>query len=179
MALAVEIWEKSGAGGTSELATNVNFKNYSGVDSLYKYYQYPVRRPTGDTLYNVSYQQVIYGKFSGTYAYAKRPRWSLGSGILANKGRIYYALSNTYPGATPLLRSDLTLVTQPYLFPNISSTSPEAATSYIQTLSGNTTYYTQYLILQLYINQDTFVGNMPDDDVGFACKLEVDEFETY
>lgn len=61
------------------------------------------------------------------------------------------------------------------LWPMLSTVSPEYADSIIMNLTPNTTYYTNYLITQLYVRAgtETEVGNIPEINI----QLLVDDYE--
>lgn len=190
MSITVELFEATGPLKTIEEADQMNWKAISAIDSVYPYWQFPIKRPyeNADELYNVSYVKYIYGKISGTYSKAKRVRWQL-TDIPQLGTKLYYKMTNSYVNPNQLLMGTGTYINSPViLFPCLSSVSADNASSYLMNLTPNTTYYTNYLVTQLYVPRGvwTNVGNTtqlvrseenPDGEPSMKIKLIVDDYE--
>ena len=105
------------------------------------------------------------------------PEGVAGSGI-ASKVRILYKWTNVYeePDNTLLNGVFYDPTNAPIWIPKLSTVGPEAATSYI-TPAANTTYYTAYLVTQLYMDKSA------DDDYGnleeaFTMRFNIEEPKT-
>ena len=67
------------------------------------------------------------------------------------------------------------------LYPRVSTTDPSAATTYQQYLAANTTYYTEYLVTQLVVEQ--WDPSNPQGLYGYGnigqlkVKFECDEYD--
>lgn len=193
MALNLSVWEDSGAvigghGTTREEVDNIGFKDSSVPESV-TFADYPIRRPTNDDhseLFRVSYKKYFYFKFAGTYTDVKNfavffdgdPEGIAGSSIAGNL-RVIYKWTNTYEVPDNNLLSGITYdpTNAPIWVPKISSVGPEAATSYINNPTANTTYYTQYLVTQLYldISSDDDYGNL---EAAYKLKFILNEPKT-
>ena len=167
MALNLSVWEDSGAvvsghGTTRIEVDNLGFKD-SALDETNHFVEYPIRRPIDDELFTLSYKKYYYFKFDGTYSSVRNfaayfegtPEGE------ADNVRILYKWTNTYqvPDNTLLDGIFYDPSNPPIWNPKISTVGPESATSYL-TPAANTTYYTQYLVTQLYIDKSD------DDDYG-------------
>lgn len=95
-----------------------------------------------------------------------------------NKVRLYYKLSSTYEVPDGNFDGDMIYVPPGGLtiYPRISTTGPESANTWIQRMSANTTYYTEYLITQLYVEPGAWdeYGNIGNVEIKFTF----DEYET-
>ena len=191
MAITLEIWEDSGPvlsshGTTRQAVNNVGWKD-SSLDETYGYYDYPLVRPQSPITETLSYHKYNYLKISGTYPKATRVRLQLigdvaGAGVptytSTDKVKLYYKLTNTYSLPTNALLSSTTLHlgTTVILQPNLSLTGPEAASSRIFLLNTNTTYYTNYLVTQLWVDPGLWdeYGNIG----AFSLRFLLDEYES-
>lgn len=189
MSLLIQIFEDHGAGPTAAEVNNVGWKS-SIADETYLYADYPIARPDGiNTLYTTSAVKYNYAKISGTYANATRVRFKLTGDVSGaapagydgtNKVRLYYKLTNTYSNAA---YDDQFLLSGSYIIPGqtlilapfLSTTGPDAATDFVNLLSANTTYYTNYLATQLYVEQGAWneFGNIGE----FTIQFMVDEMD--
>lgn len=189
MALNIELWEDSGvatgtpaAGTTRHEVNNLGFKS-AAWDETYPFVDYPVTRPYGGNLYTVSFKKYYYFKIYGTYDYAHKLKVSFtgnpsgagaGSGI-APKVRVLYKWTNTYetPDNSLLAGSTYDPNTPLKMLPLLSTQGPEYAGSYVDEMTSNTTYYTQYLVTQLLVEP----GNW--DDYGnlntMTLRIDFDE----
>lgn len=189
MTITVEIYEDTGAvtsshGTLRQSVSNIGWKNNAN-DETNSYVFYPLQRPTSGV--TRSYKKYNYMKISGTFPRGSRPRIEVSGstvgappvGYQATDGnKLYYKLTNTY--AVPDNAADGTLTeylnTTVTLYPNVSTTGPEAATTTSQYLTGSTTYYTEYLVTQLHVEPglDTEYGNIGE----LAIKVFIDEYES-
>lgn len=202
MALTTQIWEDSGPLTGSPLApttrhevSNIGFKN-SGLDETFPFIDYPIGRPYlggSPTPYVCSYTKYNYFKIFGTYSkvinlsvsFAPASIWTPTSNVAKNI-RIYYKWTNVYEEPTNVLMTGGTYF-DPYIssppslgIPNLSTTDPRDATLQIPVLTNNQTYYTAYLVLQLYVEADplnsyTNYGNLKSD---FALNINYTERKT-
>lgn len=176
MALALEVWEDSGIIGSPgsgpsvrHEVDNLGFKN-SPLDETYSFANYPIGRPVGGSPAerSYSYKKYYYFKFSGTYASNSlnsvvisldgspettggSPLITDGSGV-ANNVSIVYAMTNVYeePDNLPLVGTTYDYTLPPLIVPNLSTTDPRNATSIINPVT-DTTYYTNYIVMQLVV----------------------------
>lgn len=146
------------AHGTNRtLITNANLKTFSDPDQ--HYFLNDVRRPKlqfGDLLYGASVKRHIYFKLSGTFNKVKNIRIVIPA-VTAESFALMYGLTSTYVQPAVTLDSfgkssgvyagDLIPLTQEItLYPRLSSTGPESASSRPSSSAG--TVYTEYLVLQ-------------------------------
>lgn len=180
MALTIEIFEDSGAltlgHGTTRISVdNVGWKS-SGLDETNSFAYYPLRRPDG-VPFTYSYKKYNYFKISGTHAKATRPVIIIQGGYnMATALKLYYKLSNTYAEPTNAFEGDLIYVNSStlMLYPKLSTVGPEdTSASYVQYLTSGTTYYTQYLVSQLFVGTGGSYQNLPELKIG----LYLQEFE--
>jgi len=189
MTATIDLFERTGTAGApiSENATNNNWKSEDRKDSLYKYYYYPIKRPEGDVWVNHSASRYMYARISGTFSQIKRVRWKI-TGLGMTSGlRLYLKQTHTY--VEPTIDFDGSLIygnTSPlYIYPNLSTSGPTSATTRIHTLASNTTYYTDFIKSQLWIDDTTDVfdddGNLIEQYVGnsdvIKFELQMDEYE--
>lgn len=174
MAIQIEFFERTGpsAAPITEPIDNNNWKREDLRDSLYKYYYYPIKRPEG-TINNLSYSRYLFAKISGLYPKIKRLRWKI-SNINTNKNvKFMFGQSNIYTTPTNSLHplvTPTTNVSEIYLYPNYSTISPTQATEYLSNLEENGTYYTDFIISQLWVGDGPFLGNV--DPLTFEIELE-------
>jgi len=190
MTITVDLYQDSGAvssghGTTRISVNNVGWKN-SGLDETNSFVYYPLIRPEV-TPFGYSFTMYNYLKISGTYPKGSRMRLRVSgavdgappSGYVGtDKVRLFYKLTNTY--TTPSNAFDGSLIYLPpgvaqTLYPRISTVGPEAATSYTQYMSANTTYYTEYLVTQLFVEAGSVAefGNIGQLNI----KVFMDEYE--
>lgn len=195
MSITVELWEDSGAaagspavGTTRQSVGGISWKA-SALDETYPYVDYPVQRPDIDSAphHYVSYEKFNYFKMSGTYPLATRMRCTFigavdDSGVLGFTStddiRLYYRWASDYTTPVNTLMSGTYLVPGDYMVwtPFFSSSGPESATTRTNTLTANTTYYSAYMVTQLYVEPGVWTkyGNIGDIKIEFT----VDEYET-
>ena len=136
-------------------------------------------------MFTTSYKKYYYFKFEGTYAevqniaiqFENDPEGIAGSTIAGNL-RILYKWTNTYAVPTTDLLDGITYdpTDPPVWQPKLSAVGPEVATSYIDP-AANTTYYTPYLVTQLYLDKstDNDYGNL---EAAFKLKMLLNEPKT-
>lgn len=177
MAILIELFERTGPSGApvDEAATNNNWKSEDRRDSLYKYYYYPIKKPEGDVWVIHSVPRFLFGRISGTFSEIKRVRWkitglSMGSGL-----RLYLKQTHTY--IEPTNDFDGSLIygnSNPlYIFPNLSTVNPTSASTRVTSLNANTTYYTDFIKSQLWVDEAASVGNTTPVTFELIC----DEYE--
>lgn len=181
MALNISVWEDSGAligghGTVRNEVDNLGFKS-SSLDETFTFADYPIRRPIDDELFTVSYTKYYYFKLQGTYSelrsaavqFEGQVDWNFGSPNDRNV-RIVTKWTNVYtPPSTNLLTGVTYEPEHPAVWiPKLSTVGPEAAVSYLNPVA-NTTYYTQYLVTQLYLES----GDADDyGNLGNTLKLK-------
>ena len=154
MPINIEIYERTGPSGspTDTLVTNMNWKSQSLPDNLYKYYYYPVRLPMDGDMMTCSATKFIYAKISGTYAGAKRVRWRISAPDGLDSGsRLNVGLRSTYTTPTPSYQGDLSPYQSGVVVPKLSTTGPASSPALLNTLTANTTYYTEFLVTQFIL----------------------------
>lgn len=177
MSITIEIYERTGPIGspTDQLVTNMNWKSQSLPDSLYKYFYYPIRLTEGEAMINCSVPKYLYAKISGTYAGARRLRWSL-TGVKDAGTRILATCTPLYATPTPTLKAEMTdMQDGTYFFPRVAAAStPQAFPVITPLLAANTTYCTEFLVTQFIVDSTmTTVGNSNE----ILVSLTLDEYE--
>lgn len=178
----IELYEATGSSPDTGIVDNLNWKSISGVDATYPYYLHPITRPyfwgNGDArndsaLYACSEVKYNYAIISGTYSAAKRVRWVI-SGPTDLDTNLYYQITNTYTIPTNLLMTGTFINNSTTLYPGLSTSGPSSASQIIN-LTPNTTYYTNYLVTQLYVKRGAWneVGNTTE----ITISLLVDDYE--
>lgn len=191
MALNVTVWEDSGPitsnrGTTRIQVTNIGWKS-TGTDETNLYVYNPIIRPQDNIPLTYSYKKYNYMKIAGTYPVGCRPRIKIRGDYNGDppqgyegtdKVRLYYKLStvyeepnNTWDGSLIYIPPGATRI----LYPMVSTSGPESASSYSQYLTANTTYYSQYLVTQLVVEQGAEVdfGNIGELNIEWY----MDEYE--
>lgn len=193
MAITLEIYEDSGIaigatpkGTNRDQVDNCGWKS-TGFQEAFQFVDYPIIRPFDPLLARVSYKKYNFVKISGIYPAATRLRFSFigdvgGVGseddiLFTNNVRLYYKWTSVYDTPDDLLLSG-TLYdpsTATSFQPMFSSTGPEDATSKLNSMSANTTYYSSYLVTQLYVEPGGWddYGNIGD----MTLQFELDEYE--
>lgn len=173
----------SGRGATTTLITNIGWKT-AGSSEDTTYAQAPIIRPANALA--TSYEYYTFFKLSGTYVKASRVKIQISgnpngssSGGYATVGtgvRLFYRLVDTYNTPDGVDDGDLVYYdgTTINLYPKVSTVGPHTGLTYLQYLTGNATYYTQYLLTRLYVEPGSTFGNI--GDVKFSCF--VDEYES-
>lgn len=192
MAITLEIFEDSGTqtgsplkGTTRIQVDNIGWKA-SGLDETFTFADYPIVRPELPQSASFSFHKYNFVKISGTYPLASRLQatlvgdtesGSLDGLILAGKVRLYYKWTNVYNTPTnAVLSGSLYDPNQlPIWRPMFSSVGPESATSKLNTMVANTTYYSSYLVTQLYVEPSlwTEYGNLGD----LKMQFDLHEYE--
>lgn len=187
MAVTIEVYEHTGVGPTNEQVTNSNWKSTGGEDSVYKYWFYPLRRPTSPTLFTISYNKYLYAKIivnasapNNQTTGIARIRW-VPNGVPGIETRVYYGLFNTYTQPINTLDGRLTLLENDTscIAPRVGSGGPSSATTYQNSITTTpgvpVTYYTEYLVTQMVVERDTGqlrIGNTS----GITWQLQLDEY---
>lgn len=192
MAITVSLYEESGnlvggRGSTIIEANNIGWKA-SGSSEDNEYVYAPISRPEGSAVFAHSYKKVNFLKIEGTYGIATRVRIKISGDILntapeaglaiTNKVRLFYKLTSTYEEPTNQFSGDLMYIAPGesiVLYPALSLTAPNNADLYPQHLASDTTYYSQYLVTQLFVEKGaiTDFGNI--GELNIECY--VDEYE--
>lgn len=192
-----------GHGTTRVSVNNIGWKASTFPESVF-YELYPLYRPQEDQgeLHYTSYHKYNYLKISGTYPNATRVRARF-EGLVngtpggdpqipppgqeeeeewtptywgADKLRVYYRTTNIYAEPTRDLLSGTYLVPGDLIWFNLSTVGPELATSPVILLNTDTTYWTNYLVTQLYVEPGSWLdyGNIGMLQLSFR----LDEYET-
>jgi len=188
--MLVELYEDSGAAvsgrGTTRIAVeNIGWKK-SGSDESNSYIYHPITRSETDVVW--SYTKYNFMKISGTYPAGARPRIQISGNVAGSppqgyegttKVKLYYRLTNEYSESSDVMDGSLIYVPPGGItvYPKLSTTGPEdAASSYVHHLTGNTTYFSQYLVTQLLVEPGTALdyGNLGE----LVVKVFADEYET-
>jgi len=175
MAIIKELFERTST-ATHTLISQINFKS-TGV-AVDAYYLNTVNRPDNDgaVQFQASYTKVIYAKVSGTYNRIERPRWRIEAPDLIGNDKVHLFVgmrdSYTQPVGTP----DYTLTNLNEgkdFFPNTGvALSP---TTYTKQWLNDTTFYTNYLVLQVYVQKGTDTEFLNSEQ--FEVKFEYDTYE--
>lgn len=193
MAITIQLYQDTGAvvsghGTTRIPVTNIGWKS-NGTDETNSYVFYPINRPEDvATPFGYSFKQYHYIKISGAYPAGSRLRFNISGGVNATRpagyegsgsARLFYKLTNTYQVPDDTFDGSMIFLpsgTTQMIYPTVSTTGPEAATSYIKHLAQDTTYYTQYLVTQLFVDQglETEFGNIGE----LHITALVDEYES-
>lgn len=181
MAITIELYERTGPAGSpvDTLVTNMNWKSQSLNDNVYKYFYYPIRLPSNGATTSQSVPKYLYAKISGTYASARRVRWTI-NGQADVGTRVLVGKSATYVTPQPTLALSGILSTLPTnntpinVFPHLSTAGPTSTPTFTPLLAGNQTYYTDFLVTQFVVDLDgTVVGNSNE----YTVILTLDEYE--
>lgn len=141
----------------------------------------PLIRPVAQAGAQVlSYKKYLSFKIDGTYKRLKNIRIQLSATAgNTNKAQLFYKLTSTYAepddafDGSMLLWSPETDIINPTLFPMLSTTSPQTATSRATSYGPNQTLYTQFLVVQMRVGSDCIIGNTPE----FNLKLEAYDYD--
>lgn len=194
MTITIEAYEDWGAAtgspakGTNRTeVTNFNLKAIS--DPAQNYYLNDIQRPSGALFGSngiCSFTRYFSFKIYGTYNRFKNARIVIPSGFVPNNWRVMYGLTNTYTQPSGLTNefgrtmgafdgSLITLTEDTTLFPMMSATGPEAATTRSTSYGPNQTIWTQYLVLQFMCHSSDF-DDVDNEGTG-TIKLILDELE--
>lgn len=205
MTISLTLYEDAGPkagdnGTTRTIVENIGWKSHPADDETTSFASYPVRRPQNprsELVWSFSYSKYHFFKFNGTYTAATRPRIvvtlgtgggsgpAVGGSVEEGPVRVYLRLSDTYETPTNNWDEDGVLLMpgkSVTLYPKVSVVGPHAGLQYLKSMVANTTYYTQYLVSQLVVQQDylddaspyKLVGNIPATTVKFM----LDEYES-
>lgn len=174
----------SGRGAVTTLITNIGWKT-AGSNEETTYAQAPIIRPTTTPIAN-SYEYYTFFKLSGTYIKGSRVKITIagnpngssedGYATVGTGVKLFYRLVDTYETPDSVDDGDLVYYdgTTIALYPKLSMFGPQSGATYHQYLDENTTYYTQYLLTRILVEQGSTFGNI--GDVSFNCT--VDEYES-
>lgn len=160
---------------------NIGWKK-SGLTEATPFVEYPINRPTRHVSH--SFVKYNYLKISGIEKVGTRARLIIvGDPALMEEYdvRLYYKLTSTYLQPTDSLLTGSMYMYQtenmPVIFPRMSTTDPQDATSHIKWLQPNTTYYTEYFVSQLYVNSSYWdnYGNLGNGSI--TIRFAVDSYE--
>lgn len=185
MAITTSIWEDSGPltaghGTIRQEVDNLGWKA-SDLDETYPFADYPNGRPINSELYTLSFKKYYYFKFQGTYDDVTNVRMSLTGAVdgQAEKVRILYKWTDVYATPDNNLLAGITYdPSNPSIWtPKLSNVGPELATSYVLSPSPNTTYYSAYLVTQLYMDKSVAsdYGNL---GTSFKLNMTINEKKT-
>lgn len=164
----------SGRGTTTTLINNVGWMNSGAAEGL-TYADYPLIRPTIEP-FTRSFTYYTFFKLSGTYVKGSRVRVKIAG--LPSDIRIYNRLTDTYITPSSDHGGDLDYlvliptVNSVTLYPRLSTVGPNTGLSYPQYLSANTTYYTEYIKTQVYVEAGASYASVQN-----LFKCYVDEYE--
>lgn len=177
MAVSLQIYEYLGGSPSTETITNANLKSIAG-DKTNNYVFYPLQRPELPTLGTISYNKYVFVKFTigGATTAVKRIRW-IPTGTSEHKTRTFYGLFNTFTTPITTLDGRLTLLEDDTgcIVPRIGSGSPMGATSLMYEITTPGTYYTEFLVTQLYVDRDPANMEIGNTDA-VNWKLTFDEY---
>ena len=161
---------------------NIGWKN-SGLPESTPFVEYPINRPSSNLL-GYSYIKYNYLKISGIEGVGTRARIIIvGDPALMEEYdvRLFYKITNTYQQPTNnILTGSMYMyetADMPVIFPRLSTTDPQNATSHVRWMQPNTTYYTEYFVSQLYVNPSYWqnYGNLGGEAI--TLRFVVDNYE--
>ena len=175
MAITKQLFERTGASTHTELS-NINFKS-SGLQAD-AYYLYTVNRPdlNGTQMMQSSYTKIVYAKVSGTYGRIERPRWQISAPDLIGNDKLHLMVGMRSAYTQPTQSTDYTLTNlneAKYLFPNTDTSL--GATSYQKVWTANQTFYTNYLVMQVLVEDGADAEFLNSQQ--FEVKFEYDVYE--
>ncbi len=174
----------SGRGTTVTLLDSWDLKSSSNPTDFY----YPTNvgvgapliRPVGTAgAQTLSYKKYLSFKIDGTYKRLKNIRIKLSAIAGDNDAQLFYKLTNTYAEPDNLFDGDMRLwatgasITNDTLHPMLSTTSPNTATSRSVIYGPNETLYTEFLVVQLRVPNNSTIGNSAE----FNLKLEAYDYD--
>lgn len=191
MSINISLWEDSGPvvnnkGSVREQVTNIGWKD--GITSDVTPYVYDrISRPEGGSVFTYSYKKYNFIKFIGTNP-GSRLRISIKNTNLNQQPpddfygclgglKLFYKLTNVYEDPSKEWDGSLIFVPETTLtiYPRTSTLGPENATAYNQYYTANVTYYSEYLVTQLAV-ENTEIGRYGNiGDITF--EITVDEYE--
>lgn len=175
MAINIDFYQDSGPllagrGTTTTLINNVGWMNSGAAEGL-TYAEHPIIRPT-TTPFARSFTYFSFFKLSGTYIKGSRVRIKVAGTPIAGV-KVFCKLTDSYAAPTSNHDGDLVYrAADLTLFPRLSTVGPNTGLSYLQYLTGNTTYYTEFLKTQIYVEAGAEYNNNLID-----IKCWVDEYE--
>ena len=192
MAITIELFEDTGVesagrGSASAAVNNIGWKADASDESVL-YSDHPIIRPIDPEQTSFSYHKYNFIKISGTYGNATRLSAKFTGDFnvpvvgfedtSTSKVRLYYKVTSTYETPTNLIL-DGTLydvTTSPWIGLNLSTLGPDTATTRPNLLATDTTYYSAYIVTQLYVEPGSNIefGNTG----GVNLEITLDEFET-
>jgi hypothetical protein len=178
MAITIEAFEDWGAatgtpakGTTRTKITNANLKSYS--DPAQHYYLNDVIRPLGkelnDNISMCSYVRYIAFKISGTYAALKNVKITIPAAMVQDDWRVMAGITNVYTAPSGYTNEfdkfagsfdgSLNTVDQELiLYPRLSTTGPEAASTRPIQVVGGQTFWTEWVKLQFMCHPSDFAN---------------------
>lgn len=189
MSVNIDLYEDTGAvlsgrGTTVTLLDSWDLKN--SADHAYVYYPTnettaaPLIRPFNTAgAQTLSFKKYLSFKLDGTYTRLKNIRIKVtASDPDTDAAQLFYKLTNTYQvpdntfdGDMILLSPNSTILT-PIIWPMLSTTGPQNATSRQTVYGPNQTLYTQFLVVQMRVNNNCVIGNSAE----FNLRLEAYDY---
>lgn len=193
MSANIDLYEDLGAplagrGSTVLLLDSWDLK--ASADPAYVYY------PTGETssaplvrpfklpgAQTLSYKKYLSFKIDGTYSRLKniRMKLSIGEDAQSNGAQLFYKMTSTYAAPSNAYDGDMMLLSTAdgsgllttEIWPFLSTVGPHAATSRQVVYGPNQTLYTNWLVVQMRVNNEATVGNSAE----FQLKLEAYDYD--
>ena len=193
MSANIDLYEDLGAPlagrGTTVLLLN-SWDLKASADPAYVYY------PTGETTsaplirpfntpgaQTLSFKKYLSFKIDGTYSRLKniRIKLSIGEDSQSNGAQLFYKMTSTYAAPDANYDGGMMLLSTPdgagllttEIWPFLSTTGPQNATSRNVVYGPNQTLYTNWLVVQMRVNNNAVVGNSAE----FNLKLEAYDYD--
>lgn len=193
MSANIDLYEDLGAplssrGTTVLLLNEWNLK--ASADPAYVYY------PTGETTnaplirpfetpgaQTLSFKKYLSFRIDGTYSRLKniRIKLSIDGESQSNGAQLFYKMTNVYAAPDAAYDGDMMLLSTvdgaglltTEIWPYLSTTGPQAATSRQVVYGPNQTLWTNWLVVQMRVNNNAVVGNSAE----FLLKLEAYDYD--
>lgn len=193
MSANIDLYEDLGAPlagrGTTVLLLN-SWDLKASADPAFAYYPTaetssaplirPFNLPGAQTL---SFKKYLSFKIDGTYSRLKniRMRLSIGEEAQSNGAQLFYKMTNTYAAPDNAYDGNMMLLSTANgqglltteIWPFLSTVGPQSATSRQVTYGPNQTLYTNWLVVQMRVNNNAAVGNSAE----FELKLEAYDYD--
>ena len=193
MSANIDLYEDRGAplagrGTTVALLSEWNLK--ASADPAYVYYptaettSAPLIRPfntAGAQTY--SFKRYLSFKIDGTYTRLKniRIKLSIDGASQSDGAQLFYKMTSTYAAPDNAFDGDMMLLSTAdgtgllttEIWPMLSTTGPQNATSRQVVYGPNETLYTNWLVVQMRVNNNAAVGNSAE----FLLKLEAYDYD--
>lgn len=187
MALTTELWEDTGPLDSNNNPTtrievdNIGWKD-SPKDETVNPANYPIVRPYYGfgSIYNLSYKKYNYVKIYGTYNDVQNVRCFFKNRPKTDGTvRMYYMWTTEYQEPDNLLLNGSWFdpTNSPTWYPLLSTSGPRGPADWVPQLTNDTTYYTKYLVTQLYI-EPASMDNYGNLDTDFEFRVEYEEYKT-